>query len=360
MPKYDVTKLLYARSESDRLINKLNVDSTRIAAMKAARTKVRNAVKSAFTSAKSEEKYLARMSPIERTAFNSIEPRFWPQGSLAYGTQNKPCHIPPQQIDIDDGVYLPIEALREKPIVFKEVFFEIVDTALSALAVAEGWTFKGEKNTCVRLELDAITHLDVPLYAIPMERFDDLQKAMGRAVLNQEGVVEDSDFSLRALLGKEEVYLALRESPHWKRSDPIQIQEWFEGEQKVFGHIFTRSCRYLKAWRDFTWPKAGPSSIALMICVWETFRDSTKEFYTDSEALLAVSRDLPKRLQAGVKNPVAPDETIFPRNIDERVPHRPDWVMSASAAAASVVTSTPAHPQPKPDVGTMRSGTEFR
>ncbi|GAB3273082.1 CBASS cGAMP synthase [Parahaliea aestuarii] len=400
MPKYDVTKLMYVRSESDRLINKLDVDDYRVALMKAARTKVRNAIKTAFTAAKTNETYMARMNAAERTAFINIEPRFWPQGSLAYGTQNMPSHTPPQQIDVDDGVYLPIEALRDKPIVLKQVFFEIVDTALKELAVLENWGFDDQKSTCVRVELDAVTHLDVPLYAIPIERFDELQKAMGRAVLSREAVTDDGDINLRALLGEQKVYLALRERPHWKESDPIRIQEWFEGEQKIFGSIFTRTCRYLKAWRDFNWFKGGPSSIALMICVWETFNDRKTKFYTDSEALLAVARELPARLEAGVKNPVAPEETVFPRDLDDiefnsiirqttlfsedirtslesgtsrlgvvetmikhwgtRVPHRADWVVSASSATAAVVTSTPAEPQPKPEIETMRSGTEFR
>lgn len=395
MPKYDASKLMYRKFETDRFINRLNVDDDHVAFMRKARTKVRNKLKASFTKAKSNDIYLSRMDEADQSVFKNIEPRFWPQGSFAYGTQNLPAKAPPQQLDIDDGVYLPIEALRDRPIVNKQIFFDIVDTALRELAEEENWLFK-EKNTCARLELDPQTHLDVPLYAIPVERFEDLQKAMGRVALNQEQHLAEEEPGLRRILSDQEVYLAVRDNVHWIKSDPIRIQEWFEHEQAIFGDSLTRVCRYFKAWRDQRWEKGGPSSIAIMICVWEVFKEASTPFYLDCDAIHAVCKQLPSKLQAGVKNPVAVDETIFPRGIGdiehkkilsitanfcndiisvldngdsakqvadvfvnhwgERLPLRPDWVEVASVAAAGVVGSTQATPQAKPNLGTMRSG----
>ncbi|MCX2982708.1 hypothetical protein EYC98_17740 [Halieaceae bacterium IMCC14734] len=395
MPKYDVSDLLVKRFQSDRFINELDVDDSQLALMKDARTKVRNTLKSAFTRAKSNDEYLCRMEETDRQVFQNIEPRFWPQGSFAYGTQNVPAQIPPQQLDLDDGVYLPLEAMRDRPIVNKEIFFSIVDEALKELAREQGWRFI-EKNTCARLEISHDIHIDVPLYAIPVEKFDDLQKAAGRSTLKRSVLNESDDLSLRRMLAGEKVYLALRDTGHWVESDPIQIQAWFENEQIVFGERLTNVCRYLKAWRDNTWPSGGPTSIALMICTWEVFRDSDREFYSDSDALLQVVKALPEKLSVDVRNPVSEKEIIFPRNVSpeqiaeiiraanqlstdvvgalqqasspiqvvdifrlywgDRFPRRPDWVSLAGAIAAAVVTSTPIDAQPEPEIGTMRSG----
>lgn len=396
MAKYDISGLLYKQAHQDRFINILTISDSDLSMMREARTKVRNALKSAFTRAKSDPKFLVRLDEEDQAAFKSIEPRFWPQGSFAYGTQNLPAHTPPQQLDIDDGIYLPIESMRDRPIVSKEIFFEIVDSALGDLAKQEkDWEFIGDNDKCARIELSSRMHLDVPLYAIPLERFDDLQKAMGRAALTEAMAFEDGEIRMRRMLAENEVYIALRNKGHWKKSDPIRIQEWFEAEQQLFGPRLTRVCRYLKAWRDHRWRTGGPSSIALMVVVWEVFSSARQPFASDSEALFAVCKALPDKLKNGVINPVADDEVIYPRNIETneheydvamasafsreflsalnsahssqevvstcaehwgtRFPTRHDWVV-ASAAIVQGIESTPASKQPKRDVGTMRSG----
>jgi len=310
MARYDISALLHKHAHQDRFINILTISDADLSMMREARTKVRNKLKSAFTIAKSDPNILARLDETDQAAFKSIEPRFWPQGSFAYGTQNVPAHIPPQQLDIDDGIYLPIESMRDRPIVSKEIFFEVVDSALFALAQQEGCKFIGDKNTCARIELNDRVHLDVPLYAIPNARFGDLQKAMGRAALTQGMIFEDDQIRLRRMLAENEVYIALRNLVHWKKSDPIRIQEWFEGEQRLFGSQLTRVCRYLKAWRDHNWEVGGPSSIALMVVAWEVFSSAPQPFSSDSEAILAVCKVLPDKLRCGVVNPVADEEVI--------------------------------------------------
>jgi len=394
MPKYDISKLLHSRSQGDRFINKLTVDEGKSKEMRAARTKVRSKLKSAFTQAKSNSLYLSRLDQDLQAAFKNVGPRFWPQGSFAYGTQNIPAQTPPQQLDIDDGTYLPIELFEDKPVVLKEIFFDIVDTALRELARDEGWEFK-EKNTCARLILDPITHLDVPLYVIPVERFEKLQKAVASTILDESIQTTEDDINYRRLLAEKEVYLALRDNTHWRKSDPIRIQAWYENEQEMWGYRLNRICRYLKAWRDFQWKDGGPSSIALMVCVTQVFNESKDELYSDSIALLNVCERLPELLKE-VRNPVATDEIIFPRGISteehetiietaktlssevcnalqsgadpttvvntlitqwgDRIPYRPDWIETASAVAAAIVSETPAIKQPKPHVETMRSG----
>ncbi len=387
MPKYDVTKLLYKRSEEDRFLNALDIPDNYITAMNQARTLVRNKIKSAFTKARNDNAILERLEESQRLALQAIEPRFWPQGSFVYKTQNMPAQ-PPQQIDVDDGAYLPIEILRDAPIINKNIFFEIVDAALKELALEQGWDFK-PKDTCARLIVSHEIHLDVPLYAIPKDRFENLQKATGRVAALKEGL-EFTDGT--RLLKDDEIYLARRDRTHWVKSDPMEICDWFNESVETHGFILRRSCRYLKAWRDSEWSTGGPSSIALMICACTVFDQQESGYASDSSALAAIFEKLPKLLKDGVKNPRNKEETIFPRglsdtevdkviltartaanNINEilnkgmspddvirvftqhfgtRIPKRSDWIehLGTATSASTAVLSTPARKTSAPDV----------
>ena len=313
MSKYDASGLLFHPAEDDRFLDQITVSANDIRIMKAARVLVRNKIKRAFTIAKADVDFMHRLSPDQRLAFQGIEPRFWPQGSFLYGTQNFPAHTPPQQVDLDDGAYLPIENMRDAPIINKEIFFSIVDNALCALADEHGWGFR-KKDTCARLEISPLIHLDVPLYAIPKERFIELQKAAGRVAIN----TQDESFSVsRRLLKEDEIYLARRDNIHWVKSDPMAIADWFQSSVDTHGPILQRVCRYLKAWRDHNWEKGGPSSIALMICACSVFDSKASGFANDSNALAAILNELPKLLSGNVVNPLDIDDVIFPRKISK-------------------------------------------
>ena len=312
MPKYDATPLLYKNSESDRFIDKLNISEDHEAIMLKARRLARNKIKSAFTKARTDDQILSNLNKDERSALQSLEPRFYPQGSYVYKTQNAPERRP-QQVDLDDGAYLPIEIMRDRPILNKNIFFKIVDSALEELAKEQGWQFK-KKDTCARLIITNEVHLDIPLYAIPKDRFIDLQKAEGRtAKLDEAQKFTES----KRLLSEDEIYLARRDNEHWTKSDPMEIREWFLDSIKMHGEILRRVCRYLKTWRDVEWISGGPSSIALMICATEVFDNNHSGFTNDSSAIAAVLKSLPDMLNNGIKNPKNQDELIFPRGHDE-------------------------------------------
>lgn len=388
MPKYDATQLLYKRSENDRFLNILDVPEPYTKIMLAARTLTRNKIKSVFTIARTDEYLLATLNEDQRYALQSIEPRFKSQGSFIYATQNMPGQNPPQQIDLDDGAYLPIEAMRDAPILNKEVFFNIVDKALIELADEQGWKFT-TKDTCARLEITSEIHLDVPLYAIPKERFQTLEKAAGRvAVLDESHTFTES----KRYLEDDEIYLARRDTKHWVKSDPIQIYNWFIESVDTHGEILRRVCRYLKAWRDQEWASGGPSSIALMICATNVFDENIAGFDNDSTAIAAVFNRLPYFLTKGVKNPRDKEETIFPRSLKDneikiivtktqsasveinnvlnkgvspsdvikvfqqhfslRIPNRTDWVkhIGTATSAAAAVLATPVKKTSTPNV----------
>lgn len=406
--KYSAHKLL-TNQEDDAFLTAITLDDVDIEELKASREKVRQKIRQAFASLSLalfldrnnqwiiDESYyssdinesLRQLDAQKKLALKELKPKFNSQGSFVYETLNKPCHLPPQQMDLDDGVYLPIEFLRDEPIINKRFFFLIIDKALQELAKVEGWEFK-EKETCARLEIPDDKHIDVPLYAIPKER----HLAMAAKANVFESALLKNKSETRRYLDADEVYLAVRNGEHWVKSDPMQINNWFEGAVQDNGEILRRVCRYLKAWRDYKFEKGGPSSITLMACAVETLNNS-KRFYDDSRALLHCVEMLHDQLKKGVDSPVDEKEPrLFPKNkqnpgevqtilnlaselkavmrnallkstttkhtIDEliscfgvRMPDRPDLIEDAGHAAISL---TPAIAQPRPRVKNTKAG----
>jgi hypothetical protein len=152
----NVSKLLHASGEAECFLKQLNLTNTDRATLMEARTKVRQCLRNAF----------AVVTKAELGV--SVRPRFFTQGSFAYRTINDPCWTPPQQVDLDDGAYLPMTFVHgvQRPSVAAAAFFKVVDAALEKLATEESWKFV-RKPTCARLVISSNAHIDVPLYAIP-------------------------------------------------------------------------------------------------------------------------------------------------------------------------------------------------
>jgi len=256
-------------------------------------------------------------------AFKKVNPKFRSQGSSVYGTLNRPAQTPPQQMDVDDGVYLPMNTFEDSsPVIGKKAFFKIVDTALINLCRQKGWKFE-QKPTCARIVINEPFHFDVPLYAIPdaqYRKFVESQDAVASLSMDQK----QPEF----ILEPNQVYLAMRDEEHWKPSDPKEVSEWFQKQKKLHHAYLGRTCRYIKAWRDHTWPDGAISSIALMACVVETFNLSqySQGFRTQTEALLACASNLPEQLRKGVILPIN-DELIYPRTRD--LPHQEEVITKA-------------------------------
>ncbi|WP_315983001.1 CBASS cGAMP synthase [Aliamphritea spongicola] len=301
--------------------------------------------------------------------------------------------MPPQQIDLDDGVYFPMEVVEGNPKAAKDILFKLVDGILRNLANSKGWEFDDSKSTCARLNVNERIHIDVPIYAIPEERYAILKASL-------EARTFDEKFSANANFDAEEdiwldsnlVYLAMRNKEHWKPSDPMVLQRWFEGRCSIHTKRLRRVCRYLKAWRDFTWKKGGPSSITLMVAATETFDRffnlNGKGFDTDCQAFLAVVRAMPNQFDGEIYNPEDSEEKMFPRGqsseelqiirsqirllkqqtedalcnstttemvVDSlrsvfgmRIPNRPDWVevVTVSESVRNIPAQRQERPQP--------------
>lgn len=245
-------------------------------------------------------------------------PRFFTQGSWAYKTLNHPAQKL-QQADVDDGCYLPLSFMTPttRPSVAAAVFFGVVEEALSPLAKVRGWSLITDKPTCVRVEISALAHIDVPLYGIPDKEFVTL----ARAAVQDYGYLDFKDAMLKAerdawtRLPRNSVLLAHRECD-WMESDPRPIKDWFLAEVDSRGEQMRRIVRYLKAYRDWTWSNGGPASILLMAAAVPLFKKRDRR---DDKALLDVAVALPAALRNGVKNPVDSTESLTDRLGKEKV-----------------------------------------
>lgn len=243
------------------------------------------------------------------------QPRFFTQGSWAYKTLNSPAHMPPQQSDVDDGAYLPISFLKgsKKPSVASTIFFAAAEEALRRLVETkqrEKWKLVTDKPTCIRIEISATAHLDIPLYSIPDDEYVTLEKAASRygfdSLMDAVSVRRADSWTT---LPTDEVLLAHREE-NWINSDPRPVKDWFVDEVEAKGEQLRRVVRYIKAFRDWQWEKGGPSSILLMAAAAPLF---TKIDRRDDLALLEVLKGLPSALRNGVNNPVNTDESLSNR-----------------------------------------------
>ena len=244
----------------------------------------------------------------------SLRPKFKMQGSASYQTLNDPAHQPPQQIDYDDGVYLPVSFLKDSndPILASSGYFALVEAILLPLCRKYGWKLQTHKDSCVRVELHKKSHIDLPLYAILDEQFSllvenvsILKSSVERQALKESQVLDESVYSR---FDTENIQLAHR-TEGWILSDPRLIENWFGDAIKSHGQQLRRVCRYLKAWRDFHWKeskKSKLSSLALMKCTIDAF-DSIKGTVDDKRddiATLEVARKLSSYFEHDILNPV--------------------------------------------------------
>lgn len=245
----------------------------------------------------------------------ALRPKFRMQGSFSYRTQVEPAHLPPQEIDLDDGMFLPVSFLqgggRVKPVVASRGLFLAVERALMPLCNRRGWKLITNKPSCVRVEISDTAHVDIALYAIPDAQFAQLVE--NAAIKTAGGGT--ADHLLEALEFQDAVYRQLSAETlmlahrveGWKPSDPRKLDEWFSSAIEQHGPQLRRVCKYLKGWRDFQWKdECRLSSIALMAATVQAFDnlDLSAGLERDDLALLQVAQSLPDFLARRIPNPV--------------------------------------------------------
>ncbi len=263
---------------------------------------------------------IAHMDDAARHAFLLLTPRFWTQGSFQYNTLNRPFVMPPQEMDIDDGTYLPMAMFENKPVIGHRFLHLLVDSSLQSL-VAENadWEF-ASKRTCARIKIPEMnTHIDVPMYAVPEKQF--LEKQAALTVL-KESKFESYDALTDAWMNNRSAYeldsdcvnLALREGEQkWMKSDPKIVEDWFHESCQRIGRHLRKLCRFVKAWRDAQWDSGGPSSISLMAATVSILDRMPHDKGDFGATMKLIAEQLPTEFNNGVESPDPTDEKpLFP------------------------------------------------
>ncbi|MHA3060766.1 CBASS cGAMP synthase [Acinetobacter sp. ANC 4636] len=266
-----------------------------------------------------------------KAEFMKISPRFWTQGSFMYDTLNRP-YKSTQEMDIDDGTYLPMQFFEDKPAIGHQLLLLLVDASLQSLAFEHsGWAFEA-KETCGRINIPAKSvHIDVPMYAIPFEKFIEKEELIRKSAASQIfGEMYDSvsaaDHALYDQIETDCVNLAVRkDDAKWIKSDPKDVHLWFQDACQRTGQHLRKVCRILKAWRDAgDWQESnGPSSISLMAAVVDILDRTTVDPKDFGLLMLTVARKLPDAFHNGVESPDENDDRpLFPPYYEHEPKHK--------------------------------------
>lgn len=236
-------------------------------------------------------------------------PKFRTQGSWTHGTLNMPAYSS-QHIDIDDGVYIKLEYLKDKaePITCSVGMFNAVENAIRLMCQKNGWTIV-RNPTCVRIDLNNGAHIDIPIYGTSEKTYQLLEAKQAAAIAKSVFLHDEKqyiDVLTWGMLDHGDVLLAHRELG-WICSDPGPITEWVKQAKRLNGPQFITVVRYLKAWRDWQWPQGGPTSICLMVAAERAFVPVQNH---DELALLSTIATLAEIFSQKIPNPTDEKEDL--------------------------------------------------
>jgi hypothetical protein len=254
-------------------------------------------------------------APVDPEREKLRAPKFRLQGSFKYGTAND-CQInPPQEIDQDDGVFLPVSFFETqfgpRPVIASEAYFSLIEHALQPLADREGWALDKTKDTCVRIRLSERLHMDLPLYVVADGAFSLLAKADARArLMNEDSYRREIELTDRVYnsLGEDQILLAHRKK-RWIESDPRTIEKWFANAVGLHGSILRRLSRGYKGMRDAHEMDDDIGSIGVMVGVVEAYgRVGKPPSGREDIAFRDVAREMARVFEGPVYNPAFPND----------------------------------------------------
>jgi hypothetical protein len=293
----------------------LNLTDEQEQTLRDARDDIRGAISAKFGSlAKSLGDQVLFEKRAPEFVRNIQTPKFRMQGSFSYHTCNRPAHVPPQEIDLDDGLFMPVSYFQKgqdrSPVVNSAAYFTIIERILAPLCKQKGWELVTDKPSCVRVKIDDTMHTDLALYSVPDADFQRILKdAQSRgADFSTALMMEDTAYRL---LSQDEIMLAHR-IEGWKKSDPRKLEDWFVDAVKEHGEQVRTVSRFLKGWKDFQWHEGRLASIAIMAAVVSAFDRFAAGIPNDRDdiALLRVAETLPDFLSREIPNPVVKGERL--------------------------------------------------
>lgn len=292
---HDITKAL------NGLRDNLDISPADREMLASARNKTRTFLKQRF----GEELRLVMKGAGGRVLEDLPKPTFFTQGSYAYKTLNDPDpeHTPPQQMDLDDGVYFDASAVKDTS---PKMLLLAMEGVLRAWAAKQGWKSETKPNCC-RAILPTVgggvpnKHIDWPIYCVSDEQMSGL-KRQGRNASDLTGIFEE--FEIPYLPSAKGVVMLAHKEKGWVESDPREVLEWVLERRREHGMGFLNVCRYLKAWRDHQWADSPLSSIAIMVIVAKAFAEECRNGKKDDDdMLLAAARQIAPCLRDGVFAP---------------------------------------------------------
>lgn len=300
---------------NDNYLSQLTVAEWEKTSLRKARDDIRAALRTGLADWADvvERQVLFETAALRKMMFDSapvLRPKFKMQGSWSYHTLNCTTQAP-QEIDLDDGMFLPISFLSQNgtahPAIVSSAYFTAVEAILAPLCDARDWTLVTDMPSCVRVEVRDGAHVDIALYAIPDDEFEELVE-LAAASMHKAQILDHDlalDESIYSRLPSDHIMLAHREQG-WKPSDPRKLETWFQEAVERHGYQLRRVCRYLKGWRDSNWASCRLSSIALMACAVNAFDEATylPDEGRDDLALSMVADRLPAMLAGRIRNPV--------------------------------------------------------
>jgi hypothetical protein len=308
----------------------LLVEKDREAALKSAQREIRQTLREAARKIPLEGRFWrGRLMTIAASQRPSIVPKFKTQGSVDYDLLVEPWHLPPQQIDLDDGVYFNVEYLDSgEPALVAEELYQFIEEALGPLCKARGW-YMPEKDCCVRVQIALDAHIDLPIYSAPRRVTESIAlEAQDTALAKRSG-------ERYRRLPSNKIMLAYRDGT-WTQSDPLRMKDWVDACVTRYGQDFRRVCRYLKGWRDQRWAKSCLTSITLMVAVEKALAmlNGGHRALPDDHLLYEVAQRLPGILRGELLNPVFPGQRIVLNNWSSE--DRDAVIGSAEALAADL------------------------
>jgi hypothetical protein len=294
----NLNKLLFNSAEPRAFVNNILPTDEQRTALVAAKNAIRDHLRDR----------IAQATVSQLGMRSKVVPRFRTQGSWSYNTCIQAGAMPPQEMDWDFGVYLPVDVWEENgpPHKMARAYFVLVEGLLEDLCQRRGWRLVDGKKTCIRVQVADWAHIDVPLYAAPANDFARIQeralvKAAKTASVHDSLALEDrfelGEYSEQAWEDLDAIMMACR-SGEWMASDPETVARWFNDAVLVHTEQLRRVCRYVKAWRDKWWIKGGPTSVSLMIAVAQKFEHKRTR---DDLALEHAFRTLEKALASDIR-----------------------------------------------------------
>lgn len=290
----------------------LDIEDSERSSLMAARTEIRSCLREAAGQLVTDAQYWKDVYLAENNyrIRDTITLKFLTQGSFAYETLNKPAQPKIQEIDLDDGMYVPVKFLKdETPALTAKSLFAFVEQALHDLCKRKNWSLDTSKNTCARVKLWQGAHIDIPIYSVPEGRFQIMKEALAKATASIS--FADNYIPEVAELPSHLVMLAQRDGG-WIQSDPKQLHDWVLERHKRYGPVYRRLCRFFKGWRDHAWPNSPLSSICLMraIDLAISILGGRPNDNRDDQLIMEVAQLLPDILNGDIFNPVVRDALL--------------------------------------------------